>query len=173
MTDVGTLKQEVVITNLGNAILLCTTVNNHVLADNIVITNLYVRLSTAEVKILRQGCNHTSLMNLVVIADARAVADADEWEDDTVITYHHIVLDIHKGEYLTVVANLGLWANLGFWTYFVHIIHNLKIKQFKNVTIRFYHFCILTFFNFYIFNWRRHRELGRDLLRPAFLRAGR
>ena len=161
------------ITNLGNTILVGTAVDNHVLADDIVIAYLNIRLGTTEVKILWQGSNHRALMDFIVLTDARAVADTDEGEDDTVVTNHHIVLDIHKGEYLTVVANLGLWANLGFWTYFVHIIHNLKIKQFKNVTIRFYHFCILTFFNFYIFNWLRHRGPDRGLLQPAFLRAGR
>jgi hypothetical protein len=68
-------------------------------------------------------------MYLVVITDARTIADANEGEDDTIITYHHIVLDIHKGEYLTVVANLGLWANLGFGGYFA--CHNYQFSIFN------------------------------------------
>jgi hypothetical protein len=127
----GTLEQEVVITNPGNAILLCTTVNNHVLADNIVIANLDIRLGTTEVKILWQRGNHRALMDFVVITNARAVADAYEGEDDTIVTNHHIVLDIHKGEYLTVVANLGLWANLGFWTYFTCHNYSLFVNRYS------------------------------------------
>jgi hypothetical protein len=65
-------------------------------------------------------------MDFVIVSDTRAVADAYEGEDDTIITYHHIVLDIHKGEYLTVVANLGLWANLGFGGYFA--CHNYQFS---------------------------------------------
>ena len=95
-------------------------------------------------------------MDLVVVANARAIADADKGEDDTVITNHHIVLDIHEGEYLTVIANLCLWANLSFWGYFVHFIHNLKIIQFENVKIT-----------------SRHRGPDRDSLQPASLKADR
>ena len=65
-------------------------------------------------------------MNLIVVTDARAIADADKGEDDTVITNHHVVLDIHEGEYLTVIANLCLWANLSFWGYFA--CHNYQFS---------------------------------------------
>ena len=69
VTDVGTLKQEVVVTYLGNTILLCATVDDHILADDIVVADLHVRLGTSEVEVLRQGGNHTSLMDLVAFAD--------------------------------------------------------------------------------------------------------
>ena len=131
VADVGSFEQEVVITNLGNTILVGTAVDNHVLADDIVIAYLNIRLGTTEVKILWQGSNHRALMDFVVITNARAVADANEGEDDTVVTNHHIVLDIHKGEYLTVVANLGLWANLGFWTYFTCHNYSLFVNRYS------------------------------------------
>jgi hypothetical protein len=102
---------------------MVSAVNDNILANHVVITNLNIRLLTTEIKILRQGGNHRALMDLVVVTYTRAVADADKGEDDTVVTNHHIVLDIHKGEYLTVVANLRLWANLSFGTYFTcHIL---------------------------------------------------
>ena len=131
VADVGSFEQEVVTANLGNTILVGTAVDNHVLADNIVIAYLNIRLGTTEVKILWQGSNHRALMDFVVITNARAVADANEGEDDTVVTNHHIVLDIHKGEYLTVVANLGLWANLGFGGYFACHNYQLSIINFQ------------------------------------------
>lgn len=81
-------------------------------------------LAPREVEVLRQGCDDGALVDLVVVADTGAVADADEGEDDAVVTNLHIVLDIYEGEYLTVVADLGLWRYLGFWTYFIHIINN-------------------------------------------------
>ena len=129
VADVGSFEQEVVTANLGNTILVGTAVDNHVLADDIVIAYLNIRLGTTEVKILWQGSNHRALMDFIVLTDARAVADANEGEDDTVVTNHHIVLDIHKGEYLTVVANLGLWANLGFGGYFA--CHNFQFSIFN------------------------------------------
>ena len=52
-------------------------------------------------------------MDLVVLADTRAVADADEGEDDAIVTDLHIVFNIHEGEYLTVIADLRLWGDLG------------------------------------------------------------
>ena len=62
-------------------------------------------------------------MDLIIVADTRAIADADEGEDDTVITYLHIVLDINEGEYLTVIADLCLWRYLGLWRNFTcHIL---------------------------------------------------
>ena len=123
VTDMRTFKQEVVITYDGFAVTLRTAIDDHVLADDIVVANYHVRLGTTEVEILRQGGNNTALMDLIAISDTRTIADADEGEDNTVITYLHIVLDIHEGEYLTVVTDFRLWADFGLWTYFTcHII---------------------------------------------------
>ena len=123
VTDMRTFKQEVVITDDGFAVTLRTAIDDHVLADDIVVANYHVRLGTTEVEILRQGGNNATLVDFVVVADSRAVADADEGEDNTVITYLHIVLDIHEGEYLTVITDFRLWADFGLWTYFTcHII---------------------------------------------------
>ena len=123
VADMGSLKQEVAITYLGNSVLQRATVDNHVLANDIVVAYLNIRLGSTEVKVLGQGCYHTALMDLVAVAYAGAVADADKGEDDTVVTDHHVVFDIYKGEYLTVTADLRLGRYLSFWTNFVHFIH--------------------------------------------------
>ena len=125
VTDMHAFQEEVVVTDLRHAIAMGTPVDDHILADDIVVANLYIRLLTTEVEVLWQGGNDRALVDLVVLSDARAVADADEGEDDTVVTDLHIVLDIYEGEYLTVVADLRLWADLGFGTYFT--CHNSSV----------------------------------------------
>jgi hypothetical protein len=57
---------------------------------------------------------------LVVVTHARAVADADEGEDDAVVANHHVAFDIGEGEYLTVFADFRSGVDLGFGTYFAH-----------------------------------------------------
>ena len=52
------------------AVTLRTTVDDDVLTDNIVVTNLDIRLGASEVEVLRQGCDDATLMNLVVATDA-------------------------------------------------------------------------------------------------------
>ena len=129
VADMGTFEQEVVITNLRDTILLSTTVDNHVLTDDIIVANLHIGLGPAEVEVLREGGNHTTLVDLITFADTRPVADADEGEDDTVVTYLHIVLDIHEGEYLTVIAYFRLWRDFGLGGYFT--CHNCQLSLFN------------------------------------------
>ena len=125
VADVRAFEQEVVIADLRHTIAVRTAVDDHILADHIVVANLDIRLLTTEVEILWQGGDDGALVDLVVLADARTVADTDEGEDDTVVANLHIVLDIHEGEYLTVVADLRLWADLGFRGYFA--CHNYSL----------------------------------------------
>ena len=68
-------------------------------------------------------------MDLVALADARAVADGNEGEDDAVVTDLHVVLNIHEGEYLAILADLRLWAYLGFRGNFVHFIHFFRSQE--------------------------------------------
>ena len=127
VADVGTFEQEVIFTDLRYAVAVGTTVDDDILTDDIVVTNLDIRLGATEAEVLRQGCDDASLMDLVAIADARAATDGDEGEDDAVVTDLHVVLDIHEGEYLTVIADLRLGRNFGFGTYFtchIYLIRN-------------------------------------------------
>jgi len=118
VTDVGTLQKEVAVANLGHTSLVGTTVDDDILADDIVVANLHIRLGATEIEVLWQSSDDGALVDLVVLTDARAVADRDEGEDDTVVAYLYIVLDIDEGEYLTVVADFRLWAYLSFGTNF-------------------------------------------------------
>ena len=125
VADMSSFEQEIVIADHGAAITIGTTVDDDILTDDIIITNLHIRLLTTEIKILREGSYHTALVDLVVLADTRAVADADEGEDDAIVTDLHIVFNIHEGEYLTVVADLRLWGDLGLGGYFA--CHNYSL----------------------------------------------
>ena len=129
VADVGSFEQEVMATDLRHAVAVGTTVDDDILADDVVVADLHIRLSATEVEVLRQGSDDGALMDLVALTDARAVADGDEGEDDTIVADHRIVLDIHEGEYLTVVADLRLGRNLGFGGNLVHFIHFFRSQE--------------------------------------------
>ena len=127
VADVCTFKDEVAVADLGNAIAVGTAVDDHILTDHVIVADLYIRLSTTEIEVLRQSRDDAALMDLVAFTDSRSITDGDEGEDDAVITNHHIVLNIHEGEYLTVIADFRLWRNLGLGGYFAcHIILTLS-----------------------------------------------
>ena len=129
VADMGSFEQEVMVADLRHTAAVGTTVDDNILTDDIVITNLHIRFSTSEAEVLRQGSDDASLVDLVAFADARAAADADEGEDDTIVTDLHIVLDIHEGEYLAVFTDLRLGRNLSFGGNFVHFIHFFRSQE--------------------------------------------
>ena len=118
VADMSSFEQEILVADLGDAITIGTTVDDYILADDVVVANLHIRLGSTEIEILRQSSYHTTLMDLVILSYTRPVADTDEGEDDTIVADHHIVLDIHEGEYLTVIAYFRLWRDFGLWTDF-------------------------------------------------------
>jgi hypothetical protein len=95
-----------------------STVNDHILTDNVTIANDALRLLSTELEVLWQGTDNGTLMHLVSFTHTRARTDADKGKDDTAIAYLHIVFDVGEGEYLYVVADFRLRADLSFWTYF-------------------------------------------------------
>ena len=127
VADMRTLQQIVVIADDGSTVTICTAVDDHILADDVVVTHLHIRLLATVVEVLRQSTDNSTLMNFVALTDARAVEDADKRHDDAAIAYLHIVFDIHKGEYLTVVAYFSLGADFGFWTNFA--CHNFQLSN--------------------------------------------
>ena len=129
VADMGSFEQEVMAADLRHAVAVGTSVDDDILADDVVVADLHIRLGATEAEVLRQGSDDGALMDLVALTDARAVADGDEGEDDAVVTDLHVVLDIHEGEYLTVVADLRLGRNLGFGRNFVHFIHFFRSQE--------------------------------------------
>ena len=121
----GTLHQEVVVTQNGLATSMSTAVDNHVLTDGIVVADHYLTLFTGKVEILWEGSDNGCLEHLIIITHASTVHDAHEGIDDTVVADDHIVLDIGEWIDLAVVSNLSLWRNLCLWTYYTS--HNNSI----------------------------------------------
>ena len=121
MADVGTLHEHVVVADDGLTATVGSAIDDHVLADDIVVADDALRLLAAELEVLRQSADDATLMHLVVTAHARTIHNRDEGEDDAVIANHHVVLDIDEGEYLTVVADFRLRG------YIIHFIHNFRI----------------------------------------------
>ena len=69
VTDMCTLKQEVIVANDGLAVTLRTTIDDHVLTDDVVVTNDNIRFLTTEIEVLRQGSNDTALMDLITFTN--------------------------------------------------------------------------------------------------------
>ena len=120
VTDMSTLQQEVMVTDGGASVSVCSAIDDHILTNDIFVANLHIRLLTTIVEILWQGGNDRTLMNLIVITDACSIEDGGEGHDDTVIANLYVVLDIHEGEYLTIITDFRLWRYLGFGTDFTH-----------------------------------------------------
>jgi hypothetical protein len=104
---------------------MSSAIDNHILAEDVIITNYTLSLFTTELKVLRQSSNDCTLVNLILITHTGTITNADEGEDDTVVANHHITLDIHKGEYLTIIADLRSGIYLGLGTYLT--CHNSKL----------------------------------------------
>ena len=69
VTDMSAFEQEVIISDNGASIPVRAAVDHHILTNHIIITDLHIGLGTTVVEVLRQGSNHTALMDLVVVAD--------------------------------------------------------------------------------------------------------
>ena len=67
VADMSSFEQEIVVADNGAAITIGTTVDDDILTDDIIITYLHIRLLATEIEILRQGSNHTALMDLIVV----------------------------------------------------------------------------------------------------------
>ena len=113
VADVGTLHEHVLVADDGLAAGMCGTVDDNVFADDVAIADDALRLLATELEVLWQGTDDGTLMHLVALAHACAAADADEGEDDAVVAYLHVVLNINEGEYLTVVADFCFGADFG------------------------------------------------------------
>lgn len=119
----GTLHEEVSIADDGLPTCVSSTVDNHVLTDDVVVADDALRFLATELEVLRQRTDDGALMNLVVGAHSGAIEDADEGEDDTSVTYLYVVFNIDEREYLTVVADFRLGRYLSSGAYFT--CHNI------------------------------------------------
>ena len=101
-----------------------STVNDHILTDNVTIANDALRLLSTELEVLWQSADDSTLVHLIILTHARTSTDADEGEDNAAVANLHVVFDVGEREYLYVVADFRLWRYLSFWTYFA--CHNFK-----------------------------------------------
>ena len=120
-----------------------SAVDDYVLADDVAVTDNTFRLLATELKVLRQGADDGTLMDLVSCSHTRTIHNTYEGKENTAITNFHIVLNIDEGEYLTIIADFRLGADFSFWTYFA--CHNYSLFTFT-----------------YYFIFHRRQELYRD-----------
>lgn len=125
--DVGTLHEEVVVANDGLTIGMGGTVDDDILAEDVVVANLQNALLAAEVEVLRQCSDDGTLMDFIAAAHAGAAQNADEGEDDATVANFHIVLDVNEWEYLAALTYLGLGADFCSWTDFAHNFQKVEI----------------------------------------------
>ena len=120
--DVSTFHEHVVVAQHGLAATMGGTVNDYVLADDVVVADDTFRLLATELKVLGQCTDDAALMYLVLAAHTGTAHDADKWEDDTPVTNLYVVFDVDKRKYLTVIADFCLGADFGFGTNVAHIL---------------------------------------------------
>ena len=69
VANMGSFQKEVIITDNCTTISISTTIYHDIFTDDIIISDLHIRFSTSEIKILWQCRNHTTLMDLIVVAN--------------------------------------------------------------------------------------------------------
>ncbi len=122
MREVDTFHDEVAVANTGLAILEGGTIYDHILAEDIFITNDKYRGIAAITEVLWNGSQHGILMNLVATPHACTVHHADIGINDTVVTNLHIVFYIYERIDSHIVANLRFRTDYCFVAN-----HNLSI----------------------------------------------
>ena len=130
MGNMRTFHQDIVIANHGLTASMRGTVDDHILADDIIVTDDTLGFFSAEVEILWQGTDNRALMHLVTTPHSRAVQDAYERKDDAVVTNFHISLDICERKYLAVLADFRSRVDFCSCTYFT--CHNYFLLSFIN-----------------------------------------
>ena len=130
-----TFHQHVLVAQNGLTATMGSTVDDHILANDVTVSNDTLRLLTTELKVLGQSTDDRTLMNLVLFSHTRTIHDTHEGEENATITNFHIVLDIDEGEYLTVIADFRLRTDFGFRGYFAsHILY----LQFDNLQLLYF-----------------------------------
>ena len=71
----GAFHEEVSIANDGLTTRVSSTIDDHILADDVVVAYDALRLFTFEVEVLRQSSDDRPLVNLVMTAHARTIED--------------------------------------------------------------------------------------------------
>ena len=123
----NTFHKEVVIANDGLPANMRSTVNHHVFTNDIIVADNQLTLLTTEFKVLRGCAKNCPLVYFIIITHMGAIQDTGKWEDDTIVTYHHIALNIHEWVYLAIVADFRSCVDFGFWTYIVCHIFKLIV----------------------------------------------
>ena len=88
---------EVAVSNASDALLESGTVDDDVLAYDVVLSYFNACHVALVVKVLRYGSDYCSLMYLVALSKCGASHDAHEGVDDTVVSNDDIVFDICEG----------------------------------------------------------------------------
>lgn len=107
MADMDSLHNAVAATDDGAVAAEGGAVDDHVLADNVVIADGEGCLVAGVAEVLRHGAEHCALMDGVVGAEGGAGHDAYVGIDDTVVAYHGVSLYVCKGIDGNIIAYLG------------------------------------------------------------------
>ena len=97
-----------VIADHGLAIFIDASIDDHMLADRIVIADHHVRFFTFPAEILWGGCYDTTLVELVVLADSGSCKDRHMGVDHTTITDFNVTIDISKCTNSDVISDFCL-----------------------------------------------------------------
>lgn len=73
VADMGTFHEHVVVAENGLAATMGGTVDDDILADDVVVAQDTLRLLATELKVLRQGADDAALVHLIILAHARTI----------------------------------------------------------------------------------------------------
>lgn len=111
---------QAILTDHGFALRGSAAVDGDTLAESSTITDISVSFLTLELKILRDGSDHSAGEDGDTIPDTRAGEDGDISIDDAIIADFDILIYGREITYPDIIADLGIWAN------FIKIAHSIK-----------------------------------------------
>lgn len=114
VADVDVVHEEVAVADDCGCLVLKSASNDDILADAVLVADTHVStVSYGIAETLRHGTNDGILIDVVVRAEHTTFENAGVGHDDAAVANDNVALDVCKGIYLYVLANLGFWMNVG------------------------------------------------------------
>lgn len=120
MSDVALCHNEGIVAYPRDAILVDGAVDDHVLADYVVVSDNYKTVVALPAEVLRRGGYDAPVIKPVVLSDPCTREDAYMRADVTAVSYHNIAVDKRKGVYRDVFTYFSIRMDEGEWADFRH-----------------------------------------------------
>ena len=129
VTDVGFGKDETVVANSCAAIGVDAAVDDDLLADDVVVSDIALGLFTRPAEVLGVGTNDGTLIDFVVFAYACSRVDGHVGHDFTSLPYLYIGIDVGKGVDGDTIGNFGRWVDMSEFADHGYFLGDVRVQR--------------------------------------------